>query len=167
MADFSQRCIFAAFTSPLYYTCVPYSIRIPFCVCVILHPEALRNEVSNGNHTECVVCALARWQIRAGRKTFQLFCALHDARGTDSHTKQQRLIKNWISASVFKIFISAARAGLKWGGFCAVIRGSGAPSRWFPQLWYRHTTTWPCFRRLSYLMSRYSNRTQHLWENET
>lgn len=39
------------------------------------------------------------------KKDLQLFCARHDACGTGSHTKQQHIIKNWISSPVFKIFM--------------------------------------------------------------
>lgn len=34
-------------------------------------------------------------------------------------------------------------------------------------LWHWRTLAWPCFRWLSYLMSHYSDGTQHLWEKET
>ena len=48
--------------------------------------------------------------LHVGRS--EILCSpAHDARGTDSHTKQQRIIKNWISTSVFKIFMSAEKRG--------------------------------------------------------
>lgn len=37
-------------------------------------------------------------------------CSLHGACGTDSHTKQQHIIKSGISTSVFKIFMSAEKS---------------------------------------------------------
>lgn len=111
-------------------------------------------------------------------KDLQLFCALHEACGTGTHTKQQHVIKNWIPSPVFKIFMQVACAELKWRIFCVTLRKSGAPPAFFFFFFYiiiagvsSHDTSAeqrdPVFRWLPRLMSHYSNRTQHLWESGT
>lgn len=143
-----------------------YSYAILCCVIFLLQP--LLNEVSTGKHwAHTIIILSVFWctYMLVDHSSVRL-CALHDARGTDSHTKPQHIIQNWISASVFKYSYQQKRAGLEWRRFCAMIRGSGALSCWSTQL-DTSTPTWPCFRWLSYLMSRSTNRTQHLWENET
>lgn len=125
--------------------------------CIILLLEPFSNEVSTGKqcrtwhyHTERFLVLLhvgvSEQEGKKKKKTFSHFVLYMMPVALACPTKQQHIIKNWISSPVFKIFMWAACAELKWRIFYAMIRGSGAPLCWSSRLRYQRGTTWPCFQ---------------------
>lgn len=87
--------------------CNSYFIHMPFCVI-----SSLKALVLNWRAILHVgVFSVLVHQSR--NKDLQLFCALHEACGTGTHTKQQHVIKNWIPSPAFKIFMQVACTELK------------------------------------------------------
>lgn len=95
-------------------------------------------------------------------------CSLHGACGTDSHTRQQQIIKSGISTSVFKIFISAEKSGAEMKRVFCHDQRKWTPIMMVFSAMIQAQNDMTLFQMTFLLnVSRYSNRTQHLWENET
>lgn len=142
--------------------------------CIILLLEPFSDEVSTGKqcrtwhyHTERFLVLLhvgvSEQEGEKKKKTFSHFVLYMMPVALACPTKQQHIIKNWISSPVFKIFMWAACAELKWT-WSEEVEPLYAGLLGYDTSVERHD---PVFRWLSCSMSCYFNRTQHLWENET
>lgn len=169
-----QRCVFPAFTSSLYHERISYCIHRPFCVVLFYFWNLSRMRFqpgSNAAHDIIILsvflcCYMLVYQSRRGKKkkkTFSHFVLYMMPVALACPTKQQHIIKNWISSPVFKIFMWAACAELKWT-WSEEVEPLYAGLLGYDTSVERHD---PVFRWLSCSMSCYFNRTQHLWENET